>query len=78
MTPVQSCIGYGEVMMTEIRLLPKPPRDRDRFLVPVPLYGDNAQLLLPVDMTEAEARKIANVVLAFGKITPHNARALSE
>jgi hypothetical protein len=46
---------------------------RDRFIVPVPLYGDNAQLLLPRDMTEAEARKIANVVLAYGKITPFSA-----
>lgn len=52
--------------------LPKPKRTRRRFLIPVALYGDNAQLLLPEDMTEAEARKIANVVLAYGKITPFN------
>jgi hypothetical protein len=55
-------------------LLPKPRRFRNRFLVPVPLYGDNAQLLLPEDMTEAEARKIAAVVLAYARITPFNAR----
>lgn len=60
-----------------VAMLPKPSRYRSRFLVPVPLYGDAAQLLLPNDMTEAEARKIANVVLAFAKITAFNARAVS-
>jgi hypothetical protein len=61
--------------VSERLLLPKPSRYRDRFLVPVPLYGDNARLLLPVDMTEAEARKLANVILAYGKLTPFNAKA---
>ena len=55
-------------------MLPKPRRSRERFVVPVPLYGDNAQLLLPKDMTEAEALKIANVVLAYAKITPFNGK----
>lgn len=63
-------------MTDEVRLLPKPARNRDRFLVPVPLYGDGAQLLLPNDMTEAEAQKIARVVLAFAQITCRNAKAL--
>lgn len=59
--------------MTEaIALLPKPKNYRNRFVVPVPLYGDCAQLLLPCDMTEAEARKLANVILAYGKLTPFN------
>ncbi len=59
-------------MTEQVQLLPKPPRERERFLVPIALYGTRAHLLLPRDMTEAEARKIANVVLAFGKITPFN------
>ena len=54
-------------------LLPKPQNARDRFVVPVPLYGDAARLCLPVDMTEAEARKIARVVLAYAKVTARNA-----
>jgi hypothetical protein len=62
------------MVMGEPLLLPRPRRERERFLVPVPIYGDAAQLLLPKDMTEQEARKIANVVLALGKITPFNAR----
>ena len=61
--------------MSEPRLLPKPRYYRDRFLVPVPLYGDAARLLLPCDMTEVEARKIANVVLAFAGVTAFNAKA---
>lgn len=57
--------------------LPKPQRDRPTFIVPVPLYGHPARLQLPCDMTEAEARKIANVVLAYGKITPFMSRRTS-
>ena len=56
--------------MTLMESLPKPRRDRKRFLVPVPLYGAPALLRLPENMTEAEARKIADVVIAYGKITP--------
>lgn len=59
------------------RLLPAPARDRDRFLVPVPLYGSSAQLLLPRDMTQAEARKLANVILAYGDLTAFNVRPLT-
>lgn len=62
--------------MDEVKLLPKPARYRERFLVPVPLYGDNAQLLLPCDMTEAEARKLSNVILAYAGITPFCATPL--
>lgn len=67
MTPAQ--------MVSEAQLLlPKPRRNRDRFLVPIALYGECAQLLIPEDMTEAEARKIANVVLAYAKVTPFNGK----
>ena len=55
-------------------MLPKPRQGRERLSVPVALYGELAQLHLPCDMTEAEARKIANVVLAYGKLTPFNSR----
>ena len=54
-------------------MLPKPRRaveGRRRFTLPIALYGTEAVLCLPENMTEAEARKIASVVLAYGKITP--------
>lgn len=60
-----------------MQMLPKPARHRERFIVPIPLYGDAAQLLIPRDMTDAEARKIANVVLAYAAITSRNAKAVS-
>ncbi len=63
--------------MTEVLLLPKPLKRRGAQVVPIPLYGMNAQLFFPEDMTEAEARKIANVVLAYGKITPFHSRRAS-
>lgn len=56
-----------------MQALPKPRRNRDRFTLPIPLYGDSAILILPKDMTEQEAQKITRVVLAYAKITPHNA-----
>jgi hypothetical protein len=60
--------------VADILMLPKPRRREGAPVVPVPLYGIDAQLFFPEDMTEAEARKIANVVLAYGKLTPFNAR----
>ena len=63
--------------MDELRLLPKPARDRERIVIPIPLYGECARLQIPRDMTDAEARKIANVVLAYAGVTSHNARAIS-
>lgn len=57
--------------------LPKPPHGREQFVIPVPLYGAAAHLQLPCDMTEAEAQKIANVVLAFAHVTSRSARPLS-
>lgn len=57
-------------------LLPPPRYRRPRFLVPVPLYGDNAQLLLPRDMTDAEARKIARIVLAYAGVTTTNVQPM--
>lgn len=61
----------------EPRLLPKPPRHRDTFHVPVPMYGHSTRLLLPCDMTLAEAEKIARVVLAYAGVTAFNVRSLS-
>lgn len=57
--------------------LPKPPRDRERFILPVPMYGGEARLQLHRDMTEAEARKLANVILAYADLTTRNVRPLS-
>jgi hypothetical protein len=59
--------------MGEVSLLPAPKRHRERFLAPIALYGSEAWLLLPADMTEAEANKIAAVVKAYSTITPYNA-----
>lgn len=58
-----------------VPLLPKPARRRDRFLVPVALYGTSAQLLIPDDMTFMEAQKIAAVVLAYAGVTAFNAKS---
>ena len=56
-------------------LLPAPRRrSRNTFLVPIALYGGAARLQLPHDLSEAEARKIAAVVLAYARITPFNSR----
>lgn len=57
--------------------LPRPARHRPTFVVPVGMYGGVARLQLHSDMTEAEARKLANVVLAYGKLTPFNAARIS-
>ena len=57
----------------EVLMLPSPARYRPSFVVPVPMYGGEARLQLHRDMTEAEARKLANVVLAYAKATPFNA-----
>lgn len=61
-------------MTDDLPLLPAPRYGRNRFVIPIPLYGECARVLIPYDMTEAEARKIANVVLAYAKITPHLSR----
>ena len=59
-------------------LLPKPPRYRNNIIVPVSLRCGIAQLNIPRDMTEAEARKIAAVVIAYAKnVTTWNVKALS-
>ena len=63
--------------MTDLPLLPSPPRDRECFVVPIPLYGNAARLHLPRDMTDAEARKIAAVVLAYAGVTTRNVKPLS-
>ena len=58
--------------MSEPLLLPAPRRCRERFAFPVPLYGDDAVLYLPRDMTAAEAAKIARAVIAMGACTSYH------
>ncbi len=50
--------------------LPKPVR-RSMILPPVPLYGCMARLQIPCDMTEQEARKLANFLIAYAAVTSH-------
>lgn len=63
-------------MSEEVRMLPKPVR-REQFLFPIPLYGANARVQVPEDMTHAEAVKIGRALVAMAALTSCNARSLS-
>lgn len=65
-------------MVGDTKLLPRPPRDRAKFCLRVSVYRGLVTMFLPCDMTEAEAKKLARVILAYGRnVTTWNVRPLS-
>lgn len=49
-----------------VRYLERTYEDRERVIVPVPLdYGARAELTLPVDLSQAEAERVALMVRAW-------------